>query len=104
LRALGRLLLAVALALGLTGCGAGLIYTHVTVPLDLDLHATPAQAGKGRSDWKTFSYVIRVDWDSAEVADAAHEAGLTELYYADMEVTSIFFGLWVQRQAIVYGK
>ena len=89
----------------LSGCGLGLIYTHITVPLDLNVEDTPVPPNDGGdSDWKTLQYfVIRFDWNSAAIVDAAHAAGLTTIYYADMEILSVFFGLWEQRTAIVYG-
>ena len=98
---LGLVLLAACLA----GCEApGLIYTHITVPLDLDLDATRVDSRHGQSDWKTYDYVIELDWNSAAIADAARAGGITEIDYADMEITSVFFGAWVQRRAIVYGR
>ena len=95
------------LAVCLTGCGLGLIYTHVTVPLDVNLEEEPVPPDDlGRhpgADWKTLHYIVRFDWDSAAIIDAAHAAGLTKVYYADMEVLSVFFGIWEQRTAKVYG-
>jgi hypothetical protein len=88
----------------LTGCGAGLIYTHVTVPLDLNVRDVPAQPETGRSDWKTFKYVVQVDWNSAALVDAARAAGLERIFFADMEILSVFFGVWQQRTATVYGS
>lgn len=100
-RLLPLLLLAGALA---PGCARGLLYTRVTEPLDLQIEATPAQPRTGESDWKTFSYLVHLDWDSSAIADAARAAGLVELHFADVETTSIFFGAWSQRRAIVYGR
>jgi hypothetical protein len=92
-----------ALAVGLAGCSPGLIYTNVTIPLDRNLDKTTAQPLTGESDWKTFAYIVRFDWDSAAIADAAHAAGIKEISYADLEIFSIL-GIWQQRTAIVYGK
>jgi len=103
-RRLAGLALAASLGGSLTGCVAGLIYTNITVPLDLNLEVTPVDARNGKSDWKTFYYVVRVDWDSAAIADAARAGGLTEIHYADMEYLSILLGVWEQRRAIVYGR
>jgi hypothetical protein len=103
-RGLAGLALAAVLCGSLTGCVTGLLYTGITVPLDLNLETTPVEGLSGRSGWKTFEYVVRVDWDSAAIADAARAGGLTEIHYADMKYTSIFFGTWVQRRAIVYGR
>ncbi len=97
LRCIGLGLLAACLA------GCGLLYTHITVPLDLNLDETPEQPSKGRSDWLAFQYVVRFDWNTAAIVDAAREAGLDEIYFADMEIFSVFFGIWQQRTATVYG-
>ena len=100
-----RLVAAGLLGACLSGCGLGLVYTHITVPLDLNLEETPVQpdADAGVSDWKTLHYVVRFDWNTAAIVDAAHAAGLTKIYYADMEILSVFFGVWEQRTAKVYG-
>jgi hypothetical protein len=90
-----------SLCLLLPGCG--LIYTHVVIPLDINADDAPVQEINGRSDWKTFQYFVRVDWNSSAIADAAHAAGITRIYYADLEILSILGGLWSQQTAIVYG-
>ena len=88
-----------------TGCTApGLIFTDITRPLDLDMHVTQAADRSGEGDIKSITYWVSVWWDSAAIADAAHERGLTELYYADERILSVWFGLWQQRYAIVYGR
>jgi len=100
--ALARSALLAGLLAGLPGCVAGLIYTDVVVPLDLHDHDTPVEGKTGRSDWKTFSFYVQFDWDSAGIADAARKGGITTIEYADMEIFSIL-GIWTQRTAIVYG-
>ena len=102
MRHLRQLLLATCLGL-LPGCGVGLIYTHVVVPLDLNQDVTPELELAGKSDMRTFQYFVRFDWNSAAIADAARAAGITHIYYADMEILSVWFGVWEQRTAIVYG-
>ena len=102
---LRRALAACALALPLAGCGVtGLLYTEVTLPLDLDARDTATQPRSGDSAWKTFNYVVRVDWSGSAIADAAHRAGLTEIHFADLRVQSVLLGVWSQRTAIVYGR
>jgi TRL-like protein family len=100
MRALRRSLLAACLLL--PGCGWGLVFTHIVVPLDIDADNAPAQEMAGKSDWRTFSYMIHVDWNTSAIADAAHAAGITRIYYADMEILSIL-GIWTTQTAIVYG-
>jgi TRL-like protein family len=97
-----RVVLAGLLGACLQGCAFGLLYTHVVVPLDLDVDDTPVEPETGKSPWKTFSFVVHVDWDSAAIADAAHEAGITHIWYADMEIYSVLI-FWQERTAIVYG-
>jgi len=99
MRALSICLLAACLLLP----GCGLIYTHIVVPLDINADNAPVQEMAGKSDWRTFKYFIQVDWNSSAIADAAHAAGITHIYYADMEILSVWFGLWSQKTAIVYG-
>jgi hypothetical protein len=101
-----RGLLLAALLVGVTGCTApGLIYTDIVRPLDLDLHETPDKRARGRSGTKAITlYNISVIWDSAAIADAARQRGLTKIYYADMRTVSVWFGIWQQRTAIVYGE
>lgn len=103
MRNLRQLLIATCLGLLLPGCATGLIYTHIVVPLDLNQDATPKQSMAGKSDVRTFQYVVRFDWNSAAIADAARANGITEIWYADLDILSIWFGLWEQRTAIVYG-
>jgi hypothetical protein len=103
-RLVRRLLLA-ALLVGASGCAApGLIYTDIVRPLDLDMHETPDKRARGRSGTKAITVYVTVMWDSAAIADAARERGLTKIYFADMHIVSVWFGLWQQRTAIVYGE
>ena len=97
-----RVVLAGLLGACLQGCGFGLLCTNVVVPLDLNMDETPAEPVTGKSDWKTFSVIVQVDWNSAAIADAAHKAGITHIQYADMEIFSVLI-FWQQRTAIVYG-
>jgi hypothetical protein len=100
--AVTRLLAAGLLAAGLSGCSAGLLYTNIVRPLDLNVETAAEQPATGRSDWKTFAYVVQVDWDTAAIAKAARDAGITNIHYADMQIFSVL-GIWRQRTAIVYG-
>jgi hypothetical protein len=101
MRVLNKALLAACL--GLPGCGIGLLYTDIVEPLDLNMHDTPVGEEAGRSEWKTFDYIVRVDWDTSAIMDAAHAAGISHIYYADMETLSLVFGIWQTHTAIVYG-
>ncbi len=100
--------LALAGLLVAPGCGAvGLIYTHTTEPLDLNLNRTPIfaeRAEAGASDVKSVRYYVSVDWNSNAIGDIARENGLHTVYYADLEVLSVLFGLWRQATVHVYGE
>ena len=104
---MGRMAMRLAPLLLLSSLGAcvapGLIYTNITVPLDVDLLETVDPPARGESDLRIVSFYVSVMWDSAAIADAARQRGLTELHYADMEITSVWFGIWQQRKVIVYG-
>jgi hypothetical protein len=103
MRVLNRALL--AMCLGLPGCilqPLGLVFTDVVEPLDLNLHETPVGEEAGRSEWKTFNYIVRVDWDTSAIVDAAHTSGITRIYFCDLETLSIL-GVWRTQTAIVYG-
>ena len=100
-----RGLLIAALLVAVTGCTApGLIYTDIVRPLDLDMHETPDKRARGRSGTKAITFYVTVMWDSAAIADAARQRGLTKIYFADMRTVSVWFGTWQQRTAIVYGE
>jgi hypothetical protein len=98
------LLVLAALTTLLSGCGAGIIYTHTLQPLSLDMHRTPvSQTGK-TGDIKLISIgMMGVAWDSAGIGDIAKKNGLTEVYFADLEIFSVL-SIWNQYTAHVYGK
>lgn len=83
----------------------GLIYTHVAEPLTTNFHATPVAAGfVAKGDVKELRYnaYLRVIWDENSIGSLAKEAGLTEVYYADLETFSVL-GIWTQYRVRVYG-
>jgi hypothetical protein len=91
---------------GATGC----LYTHVTQPLDVNFDNTPVHDGRrGDEAWNTLRIpvslflVIQVDWGTDAIGDAAREAGMTTIHYADLETLSVL-GIWTQRWAVVYGE
>jgi hypothetical protein len=92
-----------------TGCLSGGIYTHVTRPLDLNLDHTPVHDGKSGDSWKTLhipitsGLFVQFDWGSDAIGDGARKAGITTIYYADLETLQVL-GIWSQRWAIVYGE
>ena len=45
---------------------------------------------------------LRVIWDENSIGSLAREAGLTEVYYADLETFSVL-GIWTRYRVRVYG-
>jgi len=88
--------------LALSGCG--LIYTHTVTPLDVNLNNTPVFDGKGaKGDTKQIRYYVSLEWDSRGIGDIAKKAGMTHVYYADLETLSVL-GVWTQQFVHVYGR
>jgi hypothetical protein len=107
-----RLVLALAGMLGLlvmSGCvGQGILYTRVVRPNSTDFRVTPA----GSNTCRMNQYNLREPVTGADVSveftlrvveQAAREAGITKLYYADIETFSILNGAYEKKTLIVYG-
>jgi len=89
----------------LCGCTYGAVYTHITRPLTTNFHRTPVGDGfHAKGDVKELRYnaYLRVLWDENSIGSIAKDAGLSELYYADLETFSIL-GIWTQYRVHVYG-
>ena len=89
--------------------GVGLLYTNVVVPLDVNMNETPIGKRKGRSELTRVvepltGAQVSVEIDSIAIADAARKAGLTKVYYADIQIKEILFGIFQQRTVLVYGE
>lgn len=97
--------LAAALACcSLGGCISGAIYQHTTQPFDLNLRDTPAGTQEGTADMKLFDFsYVRIAWDGDDIGGAAKKAGLSEIFYADLETLNIL-GIWRQEWVHVYGR
>ena len=83
----------------------GLAYTHITQPLTTDFHRTPVANGfAAKGDVKELRYnaYLRVLWDENSIGSIAKDAGLSEIYYADLETFSVL-GIWTQYRVHVYG-
>jgi hypothetical protein len=92
------------LVLLFSGCARGLIYTHTVRPLDINHHQTPVIQKSEQGDIKHIQYhFVSFTWDSNAIGDIARENGLEMVYYADLEVLSVF-GIWRQFIVHVYGK
>ena len=89
----------------------GFLYYHNTEPLDVHFAGTPVyhRLAEGEGDVKQVSvhyFPIYVDivWDSNAIGDIAFHQGIDEIYYADMETLSVFFGFFSRRTVRIYGK
>lgn len=93
----------------LSGClSRGLLYTRVTDPATGEFHQTPV--GSKRIFVRTFrvqepvtGYGVSAEWAADPVKTAALQAGVTNLYFADVETLSILGGLYRARTLIIYG-
>lgn len=102
-------LLVPLLSLATAGCvGGGLLYTRVVRPYSLDFQGTPA----GNKTCRVNEHILREPFSGASVsvsvtsriaAEAAHTAGITNLYYADLETLSVLNGLYEKRTLILCG-
>lgn len=106
-----RLALALSAAAWIAaGCaGQGLLYTRVVEPYSTDFDATPSGSRTCRLD----EHFIREPVSGARVSvrftwralqEAACEAGITNLCYADVETLSFLNGLYERRTLILSGE
>lgn len=85
-----------------------LIFTNKKYPYTKDLDNTPVveteQGGKIVRITEPFTgYGMYTEIKSNAIGDIAEKYGLTEVYFADMEVLSIL-GIWKYNKLYVYGK
>ena len=96
------------LLLLLPGCvGNGLLYTRVTEPATLNFDKTPVGSKRVliqsyRLQEPVTGYGVSTEWEADPVKTAARQAGVTNLFFADMQTLSIL-GVYRQRTLIVYG-
>ncbi|MCB0324963.1 MAG: hypothetical protein KDD69_15375 [Bdellovibrionales bacterium] len=100
-----------SLTLGLQGCVYGILYTDVTRPLTRNMDVTPNPETKlvGKSRLNRLSEPlsgldIRVELASNAIGDAAKQAGMQKIYYADLRQQSVLLGIWQRTTVIVYGE
>jgi hypothetical protein len=102
-------LLVAALPLVMVGCaGQGLLYTRVVSPYSNDFRGTPIGSKTCRVNEHTIREPITgsnvsVDFTSSVVQKSACEAGITNLYYADIETLSILKGIYERKTLIICG-
>jgi len=91
------------------GCRHGFIYTNVTIPVATNMDKTPrgtklAVISSKRIKEPYSSLGLSVEWDSRAIGDAARRAGLSKIYYTDLQTISVFGGVWKKQKILVMGK
>lgn len=103
------ILLLIGMGAVCSACSPGFIYTNITVPLTEDMDHTPRGTRLAALDTKQLKepitrFNLSAQWDSRAIGDAAREAGLSTIYYADMKTISILGGVWKQEIVRVWGE
>ena len=102
-------MLVAMLSLATTGCiGQGILYTRVVKPYSSDFHGAPA----GGKTCRVNEHILRepvsgvnisASFTSRVVEEAAHMAGMTNIYYADVETLSVLKGIYERKTLILCG-
>ena len=88
----------------------GFIYSEFKAPLMTDMEQTPASAPKTGKATTQFLWVLypifSFAFDDASIERAAKNGGITKIYYADYEVTTVNVLLFAftKYTTIVYGE
>ena len=100
-------------ALCLSGCGhlaplRGLAFTKTVTPYTTRFHHTPVGSKSCtihdyRLQEPVTRYGISAEWDTNVVHQAAEKAGITRIYYADVQTLSFVFGIFRRKTLIIYG-
>jgi hypothetical protein len=103
------ILLLIAAGLFCGACAPGFIYTNVTVPLTTDMDKAPRGTRLASLDTKQLKepitrFNLSAEWASRAIGDAAKQAGLATIFYADMKTISILGGVWRQQIVRVWGE
>lgn len=96
---MGKLLILLAATLVLSGC----IYSHRIEPLMKDFSSTPSGDGRSSGDIKTVTFYVSIEWDKNGIGEIAKKHGISEIYYADIETTSVL-GYWERKRVHIYGR
>ncbi|MBL8766861.1 MAG: hypothetical protein JNL94_05840 [Planctomycetes bacterium] len=95
--------------LGLTGCGPiGWIYTEKTEPFVIDMNVTKVGSKMAELSSKEIhepvtAAGIGIEWKSRAIGEAAKKHGITDVYFADIQTTSVFGGVFRMQTIQVYG-
>ncbi|MCM8533685.1 MAG: TRL-like family protein [Lentisphaeraceae bacterium] len=93
-----------------TSCAInGRLYTKKVVPFTENFKETPVGSKVCYiDDFKIqeplSGYNVSAEWMRSNLLKEAQKAGMSEIYYADMETFSILLGIWTKRTLIVYGE
>ena len=109
MRVLCRLVLFLFIIITCPGCRHGFIYSNVTVPVVTNMDKTPRgtklAAISSKQIKEPYSGLgLSAEWNSRAIGDAARRAGLSKIYYADMQTISVFGGVWKKQKILVMGK
>lgn len=94
----------------LTGCAPGFIYTNIHEPLSTDMQSTPATGKETEIKNRQVRVPlglrgsISTQWASGLIGQAAKDAGLTKIYYADLHLISVLGGTWQDAQITIVGE
>jgi len=97
------------LTLVFAGCVAqGRLYTSVVRPYSTDFQGVPVgskvcRVGEHRLKEPISGAGVSVTWTSRVIQEAALNAGITNLYYADLETFRILDGIYQKKTLILYG-
>jgi hypothetical protein len=83
--------------LGASGCA----YTNIRLPLDTDVWETKLGTKEGKAS--TYTLLWLVAWGDAGVKTAAENGGITVVHHMDVGIKSYAFGVYSQRETVVYG-
>lgn len=81
---------------------SGCLFAHVRTPMGTVNRTISVQDKSGSSSCNSLLWLIA--WGDCGIQAAAKDGNLTTLEYADEEIMSVCFGLWVHSTTIVYGK
>lgn len=95
--------------LALTGCGPiGWIYTEKTEPYVMDMDVTKVGSKMAELSSKEIHEPITaagigIEWKSRAIGEAAKKHGITNVYFADIQTTSVLGGVFRMQTIQVYG-
>jgi hypothetical protein len=100
-----------ALAVCTGGCAnmiRGNLYTHTIQPYSVDFKDTPIGGRKciltsHRIREPATRAGLSAEWDTRTIRQAARDAGMTRIHYADISTFSVLWSAYRRRALILYG-